>query len=64
MKLQESCRLSEPINKVAQNVCLLFTLYISVFVRERRTKPLNRCWTKVADAYFYNCWVTQKLLVY
>lgn len=32
MMLRESCRFSEPINKVAQNVCLLFTLHVCVFV--------------------------------
>lgn len=63
MMLHESRRFSEPINKGAQNVCWLFTLHISVFVCEFRTRPLNRCVTKVADAYFYGCWVTQMLLL-
>lgn len=64
MMLHQSCGFSKPINKVAQNVCLLFTLHVSVFVCGCRTKPLNRCVTKVADAYFYHCWVTQMLLLY
>lgn len=32
MMLHQSRGFSEPINKVAQNVCLLFTLHVSVFL--------------------------------
>lgn len=46
----------DPINSIAQCAPVIYTL--CVFVCECGTKPLNRCVTKVADAYFYSCWVT------
>lgn len=43
----------DPIISIAQCASVIYTL--CVFVCECGTKPLNRCVTKVADAYFYSC---------
>lgn len=60
--LHESCRFSEPINKVAQNVCVIYTSYKCDCVSAGES--LWTGVTKVADTYFYNCWVTQMLLLF
>lgn len=42
MMMLQDFRFSQPISKDAQNVCLLFTLHISVCLCGCRTTPLKR----------------------